>query len=140
MLPGYDYVALLQPTSPLRTAEDIDACLEQCVKRGANACVSVVEAEQSPYWMYRIDDANCLHPLVEGKIFARRQDLPKAYMLNGAIYVAKCEWLLHSRTFLAPDTVAHEMPKNRSFDLDSETDFIVVENALTRRVINPVSQ
>jgi N-acylneuraminate cytidylyltransferase len=52
----------------------------------------------------------------------RRQDLPEVYALNGAVYVAKCEWVLKSRTFMAPETVAYPMPHERSVDIDSETD------------------
>lgn len=51
--PGYDYVVLLQPTSPLRTVDDIDGCIEQLLSSdGTNFCVSVTEPEKSPYWMY----------------------------------------------------------------------------------------
>jgi N-acylneuraminate cytidylyltransferase len=48
-LPGYDLVVKLQPTSPLRSADDIDACIERCSRSDVPACVSVVEPVQSPY-------------------------------------------------------------------------------------------
>lgn len=62
--PGYDMVVLLQPTSPLRTTEDIDAAIGRCVALEAPACVSVCEAEQSPYWMYTLQAGNRLSPLL----------------------------------------------------------------------------
>ena len=52
----YDYIVLLQPTSPLRKVTDIDNCIEQCLQKNAKACVSVTEPEKSPFWMYKIDE------------------------------------------------------------------------------------
>jgi CMP-N,N'-diacetyllegionaminic acid synthase len=53
----------------------------------------------------------------------RRQDLPPAFSLNGAVYVARTDWLLESKTFIGSDTVAHVMPPERSVDIDNELDF-----------------
>jgi CMP-N-acetylneuraminic acid synthetase len=55
-LPNYDYVVLLQPTSPLRTVEDKDGCIEKCIYNNVNVCVSITEPNKSPYWMYNLDD------------------------------------------------------------------------------------
>ncbi|HQR38060.1 MAG TPA: acylneuraminate cytidylyltransferase family protein, partial [Blastocatellia bacterium] len=73
--PGHDVVVVLQPTSPLRSAADIDAALERFAASGAPACVSVCEAEQSPYWMYRLGERQTLLPLLDASVEAtRRQD------------------------------------------------------------------
>lgn len=123
-LPGYDYVVLLQPTSPLRTSSDIDAAFRSMRNNDAPACVSVTEVEQSPYWMYHLSDdgrlCSVLEPLPK---VSRRQDLPHIYSLNGAIYIAKVEWLLHTKGFLSSETLAYKMPKDRSLDIDDATDF-----------------
>jgi N-acylneuraminate cytidylyltransferase len=122
-LPGYEFGVLLQPTSPLRKAEDIDGCLRHCAESGASACVSVTKPEKSPFWMYTLDVSGRMKPLMAAASPAdRRQDLPEVYVLNGAVYVAKCEWALRSRTFVGPETVAYPMPHERSIDIDSETD------------------
>lgn len=124
----YDYVVLLQPTSPLRNVDDINRCLEQCIGQCSNACVSVSEAEQNPYWMYLVDRDHRMRSLVNSvEVIPRRQDLPKVYALNGAIYVAKCEWLLQQKTFLAEETTAYLMPKERSLDIDTELDLMIAE-------------
>ena len=120
--PGYDWVVVLQPTSPLRTAEDIDIALERCVELKAPACVSVCEAEQSPYWMYTLHDGHHLIPLLPPLGATRRQDLPPVYVLNGATYVADAVWLLNNRNFLTTETVAYVMPIERSLDIDTEAD------------------
>ncbi|WP_019123267.1 cytidylyltransferase domain-containing protein [Brevibacillus massiliensis] len=122
----YDYIVLLQPTSPLRKAEDIDGCIHTCLRLSANACVSVTEPDKSPYWMYKVDDRKRMSLLLTGDSFAvRRQQLPKVYALNGAVYVAKSEWIQAKKSFLTDETVAYIMPKERSIDIDTEFDLKV---------------
>lgn len=123
-LAAHDLVVLLQPTSPARTAWDIDEACRQLVSRGAPSCVSVTAASQSPYWMYRLEDEGRLHPLLELPVAAsRRQDLPPVYVLNGAIYVARTDWLRVHGAFVGPGSVAHVMPPERSIDIDTLDDF-----------------
>jgi N-acylneuraminate cytidylyltransferase len=123
-VPGYDLVVLLQPTSPLRISADIDGAIELLVSSGAAACVSVCEAEQHPYWIFRMAGDGSLSRFVEPDEGTplRRQDLPPAWSLNGAIYVAGCQWFLQNRTFLAPGTVGYPMPAERSVDIDTYED------------------
>lgn len=123
-IPGYDYLMLLQPTSPLRTSADIDAAFAKMRMHDAPSCVSVTKVDQSPYWMYRISDDERLHNILDPlPNIGRRQDLPPVYTLNGAIYIAKIDWLLNTKNFLGPETVAYEMPRDRSLDIDDEMDF-----------------
>jgi CMP-N,N'-diacetyllegionaminic acid synthase len=131
-LPGYDVVVLLQPTSPLRTAADIDTACEHLAASGAPACVSVSPVEQSPYWMYRLGHNQGLVPVVEAPPgVTRRQDLPSVYALNGAVYVADTVWLRQSRTFVTRETVAHVMPVERSMDIDTIADFEAFKKSVT---------
>lgn len=124
----FDYVVLLQPTSPLRIAEDIDTCIDMLIETKSPACVSVTEVDASPYWMYSIDENRLMHQLIkQEQCSVRRQDLPKAFSLNGAVYVADVKWLLKSKTFLTEETSAYIMPKNRSHDIDTEEDFVWCE-------------
>lgn len=125
-LPGYEYLVLLQPTSPLRTAADIDAAFELLKSTGAPSCVSVCEVEQSPYWMFHIKDGGKVERLLSEEGSAtRRQDLPPIYVLNGAIYIARVDWLKQSENFLGEGCVAYVMPKERSLDIDNAADFEV---------------
>lgn len=134
LLPDYDYVVLLQPTSPLRTVEDIDGAVELCLSKAVKACVSVVEPTKSPYWMFKLDREGHMYPLIDtGELASRRQDLPKVFALNGAVYVAECEWLKEKRTFLAEGTLAYEMLAERSADVDSEADLHWCELLLKER-------
>lgn len=123
-LPGYDYVALLQPTSPLRTGADIDAAYDLMRTRQAPSCVSVSEVEQSPYWMYRVGDNDQLVGLMPPpKGVSRRQDLPVVHALNGAIYLARVDWLLAQGSFVGEGTIGYQMPRDRAIDIDTADDF-----------------
>jgi CMP-N,N'-diacetyllegionaminic acid synthase len=130
-LPGYEFVVVLQPTSPLRTAADIDAAFELMLQRGAPSCVSVCEAEQTPYWMYRLADGNKLQRLLsEVNEITRRQNLHPVYLLNGAIYIARIDWLLTNKAFVGTETVAYVMPKERSLDIDTPQDFEIFKSII----------
>ena len=127
-LPDYDWVLLLQPTSPLRSAEDIDGIWQFCQEQGALSAVSVCEVEKHPYWVYQLNAAQSLDPFVKGRLdVARRQDLPPAYSLNGALYLARTDWLLERRDFIGPETLGYIMPPERSVDLDTPQDWRWVE-------------
>jgi CMP-N,N'-diacetyllegionaminic acid synthase len=131
--PGYDWVVLLQPTSPLRSVQDIDSALELCVANDAPACVSVCEARQSPYWMYLLEADARMKPLLPAHPAARRQELPAVYILNGAVYVARQNWLKATRDFKADGCLAYRMPLARSIDVDTHEDLLAVEKQLAER-------
>ncbi|MDN3545724.1 MAG: cytidylyltransferase domain-containing protein [Roseateles asaccharophilus] len=128
--PGYDIVVLLQPTSPLRTAADIDGCLRAMVNTAAPAAVTVRPAADHPYLVFSQDDQGRLSHFTrppEGASL-RRQDLPNAWCLNGAVYAARCDWLRASRSFLSPQTVGFHMPTDRSIDIDTPDDLARVRS------------
>jgi N-acylneuraminate cytidylyltransferase len=126
----YDYVCLLQPTSPLRKVEDIDGCVEKCVKNNADSCVSVTEVSKHPFWMYEINNEGILKPLFRDKNVTRRQDLPKAYSLNGAVYFSKSKYVIENSTFIKSDTMAFCMDSTSSIDIDNEYDMKLAEYML----------
>ncbi|MBI5240030.1 MAG: acylneuraminate cytidylyltransferase family protein [Elusimicrobia bacterium] len=123
----YDYIAVLQATSPLRTAQDIDACLTLCDSSGAPSCVTVAESGENPYWSYFLEAGNRMVPVMPAsKLIPRRQELPKTYRLNGAVYVSRREALLQDRALITPRTIAHTMPRERSLELDTPLDAILI--------------
>ncbi len=124
----YDYVCLLQPTSPLRQTEDIDGCIEKCVSLNAPSCVTVTQAEKHPYWMYEMDANERLLPLFPEKEILRRQELNMLYFLNGAVYVIRTDVLLHSKKFVDHHTLGYVMRPENSVDIDTEMDFQIAEN------------
>lgn len=132
--PGYDYVVLLQPTSPLRMAQDIDSALELCLGQCAPACIAVCEAPIPPQRLFTLDAQGRLIRFVSGAVPTQRQDLPPFYIVNGAVYVAESEWLMRERRFVSKDTIAYVMPNERSLDIDTEVDLLLFEFLLQHRV------
>lgn len=137
-LEHHDWVIMLQPTSPFRNGADIDGCIRQCIDRGANACVSVTETEKPPHWMFSINAANTLVPVIREIVSVQdlpmyRQSFPKSFVLNGAVYVARTNWLLETRTFVTSETQAYVMPKERSMDVDTELDWQFMEMLMNRK-------
>ncbi|MBT4711713.1 MAG: acylneuraminate cytidylyltransferase family protein [Alphaproteobacteria bacterium] len=133
----YDYVVLLQPTSPLRTAHDIDGAITKCLDAKAPSCMSITLAERSPYKMYRMAKGDRLESILEPPPTMRRQDLPEVFSANGAVYVAQCDWLRKSGHFETPETVGYPMPADRSIDIDSELDLQIAASILDRRTSLP---
>lgn len=126
----FDYIVLLQPTSPLRTTEDIDGCIQKLIENKADFCVSVTEAAKSPYWMYTMKDDRMYPLMQQEQMKTRRQELPVVYALNGAVYVAKTDALLIEKSFLNERTIGYTMPQEKSFDIDTITDFKICEYLL----------
>jgi N-acylneuraminate cytidylyltransferase len=128
----YDYLLLLQPTSPLRAAADIDGALEQYVASGAPTCVSVCEADKSPYWMMTLAEGCVVQPLFPPEQTpSRRQDAPQIFALNGAVYIAPTDYLAAGGVFVTPGTIGYVMPKDRSFDIDTQLELQLADYLLT---------
>ena len=129
----YDYVVLLQPTSPLRTVEDIDGAIRACLDSDWPCLISITESSVSPYFTFQLDNVSRMIPVIKQDAFhTRRQDLPRTYAPNGAVYVAKCDWLARTKSYLAPETRGYEMPAERSWDIDEMLDFEICEMLLRK--------
>lgn len=122
-----DYVCLLQCTSPLRKAEDIDGTIEKALSTNMDGAISVCEAEINPYWVNVFDGDNLRYFLKEGQKIKRRQDLPEVYRMNGAVYVIKTDILLKQKTFETDNIAGYIMSNENSIDIDTETDFKIAE-------------
>lgn len=122
---GYrpDLIVSLQPTSPFRTSADIDAAIALLVERNADSVVSVTPAESHPYWVKRRTVDGWLVPFLPGTPATfRRQDLPEALALNGAIYLVRRSVLLETRGWYTAKTAAYLMPPERAIDVDTAWD------------------
>ena len=134
-LPGFDYVVLLQPTSPLRTAADIDAAVEKCVLEKAPSCASIVRAEKPPQWMYHLSEQQRLLPVLRDREMpSRRQDAAPIFALNGAVYVSQVDQLRDSGQFVTGATIGYLMPPERSPDVDTELDLRWCEFLLHQQI------
>ncbi|ABK43084.1 acylneuraminate cytidylyltransferase [Magnetococcus marinus MC-1] len=120
---AYDYLVILQPTSPFRRVEDVEACLALSIKQGAPV-VSVMEPRHPPQWMFSLGETGEMQPLLSGEIPYQRQKVRPYYALNGAVYVAEVAYFREHRSFLGERTLAHLMPAAFSVDIDTPDDLI----------------
>jgi CMP-N-acetylneuraminic acid synthetase len=129
-----ELLILLQPTSPLRTGTDIDHCVRLAAERQAEAVVSVCEAEDHPFLVKRLNVRGELEDFVSsGMTYARRQDFPKAYVLNGAVFVNRVDSLYRTRSFVPPGSLPYIMPRRDSVDIDTPSDLDKAEEILRSR-------
>ncbi len=125
---SFDYVMLLQPTSPFRTSRDIDSVIDLARHHPVDAVVSVCPTPHHPYLARRINDDGILEPFFDSaRANMRRQEMGPAYVLNGAIYLNSTDSLLNERTFFPERTLAYVMPPERSLDIDTPWDFFLAE-------------
>ena len=132
-----DAVMILQPTSPLRQPQDIRAAIDLFERSGADSVVSASEvpAHAHPMRVLRIDDTGAAVLFVTGDRVRhrinRRQDLPAAWVMNGAIYVCRTDELFAGEPSLYGDRVmAYRMPADRGLSIDDARDFAEAERAL----------
>ncbi|MDP2559851.1 cytidylyltransferase domain-containing protein [Psychrobium sp. 1_MG-2023] len=121
-----EWLILLQPTSPLRTAEHIDQALKKAIEREADAIVSVCPVEHPPQWTGVLGDNDSMSQFFNSTTDATKQSqqLASHYRLNGAIYIIRVKTLLKYRTFHPPGKVfAFKMPCSASVDIDTKHDF-----------------
>ncbi|MDR9424086.1 MAG: acylneuraminate cytidylyltransferase family protein [Marinobacter sp.] len=126
-----DTLILLQPTSPLRNADDILAAVQVFETTGcSDTVVSVCEVDHPTAWVGMIDDDSRFSGIdLSGK---RSQDYQKEYRLNGAVYVAQAEVLMDRQALLTDRLRASVMPRERSFDIDEGIDFKICEALISR--------
>ncbi len=120
----FDYIILLQPTSPLRNSENIDNAFDLLFKKNkATAVISVCEIENKLLKAFKQDDEGFIEGVSNNKYpFMRRQDLPKTYLSNGAIYIIRVDEFIKYNSFLTNKTISYIMNKNNSMDIDTKKD------------------
>jgi CMP-N,N'-diacetyllegionaminic acid synthase len=130
-----DDVLVLQPTSPLRTAQDIDSAVERFHAEGADTLLGVHTMAEHPYECVTAEGTNWDYLVKPPPGVARRQDYEgKYYFINGALYLARTSFLLKHRTFAVPgSTLLHEMPRAHGVDVDSPIDIASAEAFLRFR-------
>lgn len=136
----FDYIVLLQPTSPLRSTKDIDRAIETLIEKNADAIVSVCEVEHSPLWTNVLpqngDMSSFLPDTIKNK---RSQELEKYVRINGAIYICETKRLLEEKTFYIKDNIfAYEMLMKHSIDIDNITDLKLAELLIEEGVLNDI--
>lgn len=125
----FDYIIIIQPTSPFRTSKHIDEAISKLINnKDAESIVGVTEVDYSPYWMKTIEDdrIKSFMEIDENKI-TRRQDLPKVYKMNGAIFISKRDVFIEKNKVLGDNILPFIMNEDESIDIDNILDFKLAE-------------
>lgn len=127
----YDCVILLQPTSPFRTPDDIISAIA-LYSPDIDMVVSVKECSANPYYnCFEADPTNgYLHVSKGDGLYTRRQDAPKAWEYNGAVYVINPQSIREMPLGAFPRRVPYPMPEERSLDLDTPLDWLIAETII----------
>jgi len=130
---GFEYVVMLQPTSPLRTNADIDEAVTFLREREADAVISVCECDHSPLWANTLPEDRSMADFLRDEVKNKRsQDLTVQYRLNGAIYICRTSRMLAEKTLFLKDNIfAFIMPRERSVDIDTMLDLKLCETLLS---------
>jgi N-acylneuraminate cytidylyltransferase/CMP-N,N'-diacetyllegionaminic acid synthase len=119
----YDYIVLLQPTSPLRGYEDIKEAVKLFLNNKADSLISVCEENRVDETELYYSKKNFGIPLsVNHNKGIRRQDLKKLFIRNAAIYITSVKYLLKERKIISDKPLLFEMPEYRSIDIDTKED------------------
>jgi CMP-N,N'-diacetyllegionaminic acid synthase len=129
----YDYIVLLQPTSPLRNRVHIDESIESMVSKKLDSIISVCETSHSPLWCNTLSDDGSMDNFLDKSVLNKRsQDLKIFYRINGAIYICKTSLFERENTFfLDKNSGSYIMDIENSVDVDVKYDLIMAEILLT---------
>jgi len=130
----YDIIILLQPTAPLRSTYDIDRAIGYFVKKKAQAVISVVACEHSPQWAGVLPhDHNMKNFIPENIREKNRQEIKAFHRINGAVYLADIDFIMHKRDWYGTKTFAYVMKRENSVDIDNLFDFMLAEFIMNRK-------
>lgn len=139
----FDYVTLLEPTSPLREAKDIDLAFEKLVSQKVSSIVGVCKTvSTNPAFLVEMKPDGRLSYLsnsVSNGSSLRRQDIQDIYFFEGTIYISKTDTLIEKKTFYHEDTLGYEVPKWKSLEIDDEWDLIMAEAIMKHRALAKTS-
>jgi CMP-N-acetylneuraminic acid synthetase len=134
-LEDYDYLVLLQPTSPLRDEIDIDSSFELLFEKQATALISVKEIDNKILKAFKNNSNGYLEGIANNNYpFMRRQDLPKVFMPNGAIYIVKINEFLENKKLFTSKTISYLMSEEKSLDIDTQEDLIKAKEYLNEKI------
>jgi len=119
----FEYIVLLQPTSPLRDSKNIDEAFDKLFQNKATGLISVCEIDNKILKAFKPSKDGFIEGISNNKFpFMRRQDLPKTYLSNGAIYIIKVDEFMKNNTFYTNKTVSYIMSNRNSTDIDTKKD------------------
>ncbi|MCX6666558.1 MAG: acylneuraminate cytidylyltransferase family protein [Euryarchaeota archaeon] len=125
-----DIVLTLQPTTPLVNSDDIDDLIKKLVEKNADSAVTVREVREYPWWMMKLNNKGWLTSFlgytIAGEVTVR-QNLDTLFIANGAAWATKRNVLMNDNKLIGDKCTEIVMPYGRSFDIDTEFDFTLIE-------------
>jgi len=122
----FDYLMLLQPTSPFREVVDIDKVIEQTIDSNVELMISISRVKKHPSYLYKIENDKLI-PYIDVNKQLRRQDMPETYEHNGAIYFCTIGYIKKNKTYNNKNAVGYEMFGNANLDIDTSEDWEYAE-------------
>ncbi|MEA2018016.1 MAG: acylneuraminate cytidylyltransferase family protein [Campylobacterota bacterium] len=130
---SFDYIVLLQPTSPLRDVNNINNAFENLFKEDATALISVCEIDNKILKAFKENKDGFIEGVSNNKFpFMRRQDLPKTSISNGAIYIIRVDEFIKNNSFFTDKTISYIMDNIKSTDIDTYEDLKQINDYLSR--------
>ena len=125
----YEFIVLLQPTSPLRTDKHIDEAIRLLERKKADAIISVCKMSHTPLWSNTLSSDLSMKNFLKDNVKNKRsQDFEAYYRLNGSIYICRMDKFLENNGFFLNDNIyAYEMNRESSVDIDEEIDFKIAK-------------
>lgn len=133
MMDNYNYLVLLQPTQPMRKSWHIDEAIESIIEKDEESLVSVSLVNENPILTRTINKYGTLEKILNINSTVRRQDFPKYYKVNGAIYINKIDSNFNENTSLNDNKLAYVMDKAYDVDIDEEIDIEMFELMLNKQ-------
>jgi CMP-N,N'-diacetyllegionaminic acid synthase len=131
----FDYIVLLEPTSPLRIDKDIDSAINTLLDSDATSIVGLCKTEgQNPAFLVNKDFGGFISGYNGGDMSVlRRQDIDDVYFFEGSIYISHIETYLSKQTFYHNQTIGYEVQKYKSLEIDDMDDFVMIEAIMKYR-------
>lgn len=122
----------LQPTSPLRSVDDIRNIIKVGKENNRESVVSVTILDKPKEWQVKISKSGMIEKEYDINGGGQRQDFEDTYIVNGALYYCKTAWFQSNQRFVGPQSEAFIMPRERSIDIDCELEWLLAEALLGR--------
>lgn len=134
----FDYILLLEPTSPLRDVADINTAIEQLLNhKSAKSIVGVSKVEAThPAFLVNLSKEGLLEPYLGEMKALRRQELNDLYFFEGSLYLSEIDYYIKTESFYHNLTLPYVVPKYKSYEVDDIVDFYIIEKLLELKLNN----
>ncbi|MDD6628171.1 MAG: acylneuraminate cytidylyltransferase family protein [Lachnospiraceae bacterium] len=136
---SYDYICLLEPSSPFASYKDLNNALELLEKTGADTLLGMKEVEVSTRFIHTLDENGGLsefYRAIKDQTSVRRQDQKKEYTMNGCMYIAKWDYFMKNKLFHSEKSIPYIMPEEKSIEIDTMLNYEMACNLVEKGMID----